>query len=886
METQKIQELLDQRPVTRAEDLRRILQETQHLLKRDDVCAFARTPHVALEDFLQEHQADLKSPGSLVGLNALVLLKDKLGPRPDFIQREIRRYLAILDRFVSLHGEGPIVLISAPARIELCGGHIDYIDYFQDKVLCFGSREYSMLFVARPRTDRKVRAVSMQAGYPPIEFSLDEFPVVASRTAHTPEDVDRIWLAYLDATGYTGGGWENYLKSGVFYFQHVRPDRRLLGMDIVVDSTIPIAGGASSSSALVTSAACAIRLFNQSAINRTELAVSSGKAEWYVGTRGGNMDHATMAFTQVNHAVLITFQPFIVEPVPVPTHGYSWITFYTTEATKTKGLIVKDGEISAVSVEVLPLLLVQILSEDPSLAGDWRAFTTAIENNDDDHVGGARKNIERLLQKLPESITFRRIKELSPGTYTRITLRFPVLYEAKGEDEPMPVRCMARYHLDEVVRVMEESKYLAMAARQQVRGNPEAEAEAMAEVGRRLDATHAGLRDEYGVGTDEVEEVYRLAKSSPGVIGARVMGFGLGGNVLVLVRESHADELIRRVGAGYYRRHERSESDTKKSICVHTPGPGIGPVDVGNAARLRILELSGDWGRWAIHEPEILALAKGLLNIDDIRAFRPRRPVKPVVFAGGKGTRAKLDVPKVLADVLGKPSLVRVLETIMTIPNVQKPLLILSDHRDQQRLICDALRGLFDVEFIVETDPQGTAHAMFQAEEALKDFQGTVLVTEGVQAAMRAGTLLKSLLIHEALEVSAYTLPTTRKERPYAYLVRDEAGMVIDSRETHLEQARIIDYGEDNVSLYLVRADCLFPALHLAKARNTDPRRGGYRGGALGFPNEMVRSLHQMGEIVTGLCMADEREAKSIKYAADVEEVGRFIREMEEQGLS
>ena len=502
MKTQKIQELLDPRPVTRAEDFRRILCETQQLLQRDDMREFARMPHVVIEDFLQEHRADLSSPGALVGLNSLALLKEKLGPRPEFIQSEIGRYIGIVDRFVSLHGEGPIVLISAPARIELCGGHIDYIDYFQDKVLCFGSREYSMLVAARARIDRKVTAVSMQAGYPPVEFSLDEFPVMASRMAHAPEDVDRIWLAYLDATGYTGGGWENYIKSAVFYFQHVRPDRRLQGMDIVVDSTIPIAGGASSSSALVTSAACAIRLFNQSAINRTELAVSSGKAEWYVGTRGGNMDHATMAFTRVNHAVLITFQPFIIEPVPVPTHGYSWITFYTTEATKTKGLIVKDGEISAISVEVLPLLLVQILGEDQSLASDWRAFTTAIETSDSDHVGEARRKIGRILQKLPESITFRQIKELSPGTYTRITLRFPVLYEAKGEDEPMPVRCMAKYHLDEVVRVMEESKYLAMAARHQIRGNPEAEAEAMAEVGRCLDATHAGLRDDYAVGTE------------------------------------------------------------------------------------------------------------------------------------------------------------------------------------------------------------------------------------------------------------------------------------------------------------------------------------------------------------------------------------------------
>ena len=872
-------------PVTDTDETRRILFEADRLLEEPFVRKHLETPHAVFQDFLEDRRDDLAAPSRLVAVNALVLLKELLGPRPDFIRGEIGRYRRALERFVELYGEGPVAFLVAPARIELCGGHIDYIDYFQDKVLAFGSREYYLILTARPRADRRVRAVSMQPGFAAVDFSLDEFPASALRRGLTPEEADQIWLEYLDACGFQGHDWANYLKSSFFYLQHLKPDQRLCGADVVVDSTIPIAGGASSSSAVVTSAGYAVRLFNGRGVDAKELGVSSGKAEWYVGTRGGNMDHATMAFSQVNHACLITFQPFEVKPVPMPTHGYRWITFFTTEAAKTDALIVKDGEISAVSIEILPMLLDVVLAEDAELQADWGAFRRAIEANDTRRLETARGKVARLLDRLPETITFGEIAQLSPEAAEGMKARFPKLYEDRGETGPLPIRRMARYHLGEIVRVIEEAELLANAARHQIRGDAEAELEAMQEVGRRLDATHEGLCSDYGVGGEEPEEVQAIAKSCEGVLGARIMGFGLGGNVLVLVRERNADALIERVRRDYYEKRGRPADQVERDICVHTPGPGLRAVDFGNAARRRLLALTADWERWAAHEDEILNLAMGLLNISSLDDFVPSRPVKPVIFAGGKGTRAKLDKPKVLAEVLGEPSLLRVLDAVTSLPNVGTPLLIVSDHKGYDQVIRDALDGRHEAELVVETDPRGTGHAMLQAEEALAGFEGTVLVTEGVQAAVRRSTLRKSLLVHEALALSAMTLPTARRERPYAYLVRDKEGMVSDSRETHLEQARIIDYGEDNVSLYLLDSEWLFPALHFAKARNRDPETGGYRGGGLGFPNEMVRSLSQMGRLVVGLCMADPREAKSIKYAEDVDELGDSIRQLEAEGV-
>jgi hypothetical protein len=145
---------------------------------------------------------------------------------------------------------------------------------------------------------------------------------------------------------------------------------------------------------------------------------------------------------------------------------------------------------------------------------------------------------------------------------------------------------------------------------------------------------------------------------------------------------------------------------------------------------------------------------------------------------------------------------------------------------------------------------------------------------------MQRQTLLKSLLIHEAVGDAGMTMPTARKERPYAYLVRNEAGLVSDSRETRLENADVIDYGEDNVSVYLVRAADLLPALEHARNRSLDPATGAYRLGQLGFPNEMVKSLRAQGKLVLGLCMADPREAQSIKYAEDILRIEQYMAEL------
>lgn len=59
--------------------------------------------------------------------------------------------------------------------------------------------------------------------------------------------------------------------------------------------------------------------------------------------------------------------------------------------------------------------------------------------------------------------------------------------------------------------------------------------------GRRMYASHTGLRDEYEVSCDELDILVDAAGDQPGVIGARMMGGGFGGCTINLVQEEHLD---------------------------------------------------------------------------------------------------------------------------------------------------------------------------------------------------------------------------------------------------------------------------------------------------------------------------------------------------------
>ena len=70
-------------------------------------------------------------------------------------------------------------------------------------------------------------------------------------------------------------------------------------------------------------------------------------------------------------------------------------------------------------------------------------------------------------------------------------------------------------------------------------------------VGRLMSESHRSLRDNYAVSCAELDALVAIAEKTDGVLGARLMGAGLGGGVLVLCRPAAVEQLRSAVGRDY-----------------------------------------------------------------------------------------------------------------------------------------------------------------------------------------------------------------------------------------------------------------------------------------------------------------------------------------------
>ncbi len=103
----------------------------------------------------------------------------------------------------------------------------------------------------------------------------------------------------------------NYVKGSVLRLQ-LENKKPLKGMDIMCLGTVPVAGGVSSSSSIVTAIAELVYEINDFDFATPKFIELCGQSEWYVGSRGGAGDHAA-----IKCGVLNSFSPIAFEPIHV-----------------------------------------------------------------------------------------------------------------------------------------------------------------------------------------------------------------------------------------------------------------------------------------------------------------------------------------------------------------------------------------------------------------------------------------------------------------------------------------------------------------------------------------------------------------------------------------
>jgi bifunctional UDP-N-acetylglucosamine pyrophosphorylase/glucosamine-1-phosphate N-acetyltransferase len=190
------------------------------------------------------------------------------------------------------------------------------------------------------------------------------------------------------------------------------------------------------------------------------------------------------------------------------------------------------------------------------------------------------------------------------------------------------------------------------------------------------------------------------------------------------------------------------------------------------------------------------------------------RDVVAVVMAAGAGTRMKSSRAKVLHPVLGRPMLSYVLDLCQRL-HAKRTLVVVGYQADAVK---DACAGA-PAEFVLQAEQRGTAHAVLQAAEALKGFDGTVLVLSGDVPLLREETV-RGVLAHHDKTRAAATMLTAALSEPTGYgrVIRGAGGAVLRVVEEVEASARERKVKEVNAGLYAFAAPALLKALTQVRA--------------------------------------------------------------------
>ena len=182
-----------------------------------------------------------------------------------------------------------------------------------------------------------------------------------------------------------------------------------------------------------------------------------------------------------------------------------------------------------------------------------------------------------------------------------------------------------------------------------------------------------------------------------------------------------------------------------------------------------------------------------------------------VVMAGGLGTRMRSEMPKHLHPLLGRRMVDWVIEAAR--PLGPDPLVVVTS---------PASREAFDgLAVAVQEEPRGTGDAVRSARAALDARGGDVLVLSG-DTPLLTSELLRDLVDAHRREGAAATalVGVFDEPRPYGRIVRDAGGKLERVVEVTDASAEELSIREMNTSIYVFRADTLWPVLERLEPQN------------------------------------------------------------------
>ena len=371
-----------------------------------------------------------------------------------------------LDQFKKLYGScDGARLFTSPARINIIGEHIDYNG---GKVFPAAIDRY-MYFAIRKRNDTKIIYNDLQFDGT-FEFDANED------------------FAYKKENSYA-----NYLN-GILSILKRRGCKFPCGFEVLISSTVPPAGGISSSSALECGFAYAVSELFGFEISRKDIALIGQQSEHeFMNVNCGIMDQFIIATAKDKTAELLDCATLDFEYVPLIMGDYRFVVMNTKKKRQLA----------------------------------------------DSKYNERRSECEKALAQLKEAAL-----PLPAGAFSN-TRDLPNLCALTPEQFSATSSCIKDQTILRRARhVVTENERVIKAVAALKAGN-------LKKLGELLRQSHASLRDDYEVTGIELDALADAANEQEGCIGARMTGAGFGGCAIAIVHKDKIDSFIQNVQSIY-----------------------------------------------------------------------------------------------------------------------------------------------------------------------------------------------------------------------------------------------------------------------------------------------------------------------------------------------
>lgn len=517
------------------------------------------------------------------------------GDNEDIKSRAADMCLRTLEAFSRAYGrESGVLIVRSTGRVNLVGTHVDHRGGSVNPI-CIKD----MWLVAEPRDDGIVLAKDVESGeFADEQFSIRECLPVGEKI----QDWDSwCYEEYEKRKSDSSVTWSNYIRAAVLYLQHLNTKDdgsffpAIKGMNMMFYGDIPRAAGLASSSALVMAVTEAVIRLNNLRIEPADMIENWGFAEWYVGTRGGCSDHAAIIYGRPDQILHITAFPATVDRTSLPKGCSIMLANSLVEAKKRVGA--RDIFNSRVAAYVFGLMMIQ--KNFPEYADKLER----LRDVNPQRLGIDEAEIYRMVKSLPETVNRAEILKLLPESEHKLHRVF------RSHNEPeqgYQIRQVCLYGIAECIRAdmvpdcLRKADVKAFGELISISHNGDRVTKLVdgervptdnSFPDERIDALINNLESGdpqrmsrariwrqgggYNVSLPELDMLVDIALATPGVVGAGLVGAGMGGSIVVFVQNEQVQQAIDNLTEYYYRpRNLKVEAE------IVTPVGGLCTIDV------------------------------------------------------------------------------------------------------------------------------------------------------------------------------------------------------------------------------------------------------------------------------------------------------------------